>query len=155
VRGDRALDDDVQTLVIPGATLDAFEVQALAGWVRDGGHLIWHGPDPVNWGHEYVGLFGAKPVDYRAVRTAEVHLFDETWTLDTYGRAMRVQVVPAGATVLARDQDGLPVALVNEVGQGSVTYALPVVEASIARVADDRAARERWVRWYAAMVGDE
>ena len=91
--------------------------------------------------------FGARPVDYRASRAATVDAFGETWKMGVYPRDMRVELVPDGAAVLAQDQEGLPVLLSHEAGQGRVVYALPVVEA-----AADRQARNRWLRWYAGMV---
>jgi hypothetical protein len=152
VRGDQPLDDNLSTLIIPGSMLDALEVQALEAWVRAGHNVIWHGPDPVNWGHEYVRLLGAKPVDYRAARPVTVGAFGDTWRMGTYPRQMRVELVPDEATVVARDQDGLPVVLTHQVERGQVSYALPVVEAAAADVADDRQARSRWKRWYAGML---
>ena len=156
VRGDQPLPDDLETCVITGAILDALEVQQLEAWVRAGGRLVWHGPDPVNWGHECVRLLGANPVDYRAVRAARVDLGGDTWLLGAFPRDMRVELDPDGARVLARDQDGLPVVLTHAVGKGRVTYALPVVEASAAE-AVDRPARDRWQRWYASVLqeGDD
>ena len=115
-------------------------------------HPDWHGPDPVNWGHEYIALLGARPVDYRANRPATIELFGDRWTLDAYPRNMRRELVPDRATTLAADQDGLPTVLTHHVGQGKVVYALPVVESSIANVADDRDARSRWQRWYRGML---
>lgn len=152
VRGDRPLPADLHTLVIPGAMLDTFEVEEVEAWVRAGHTLIWHGPDPVNWGTETVRLLGGKPVDYRAPRPVQVNAFGQTWALDTYPRHMRVEVVPDGAAVLASDEDGLPVALVNRVGSGMVKYALPIVEESIAALAADRLARDRWIKWYEGML---
>ena len=146
------IDNELSTLVIPGSMLDALEVQALEAWVRAGHNLIWHGPDPVNWGHECVRLLGARPVDYRAPRPATVEAFGETWALGAYPRDMRVELVPDDATVLACDQDGLPVVLTRQVDRGQVTYALPIVDASAAEVADNRQARSRWQHWYAAML---
>jgi hypothetical protein len=151
VRGDQPLDEPVETLVIPGAILDAVEVQVVEAWVRKGRTLIWSGPDPVNWGHEFVRLFGARPIDYRTPRPATVHAFGEEWTLDTFPRDMRVEVVPDAAEVLVGDQDGLPVMLRNTVGQGQVLCALPIVEAA-ADHAGDREARDRWQRWYAGAL---
>jgi hypothetical protein len=151
-RGPGCLGSRMQTMVIPGSMLDALEVQALEAWVRAGGRLIWHGPDPVNWGHEYVRLLGARPVDYRAPRPASVDAFGETWTLGLYPRDMRVELVPDQASVLARDQDGLPMLLSHAAGRGQVVYALPIVEASAAEVAGDRQARGRWQRWYKEML---
>jgi hypothetical protein len=152
VRGDQPLDPGLETLVIPGAMLDALEVQALEAWVQGGGTLIWHGPDPVNWGHEYVRLLGARPVDYRACRPARVDAFGETWTMGRYPRDMRVELVVDGAAVLGRDQDSLPMLLRHTAGEGQVVYALPVVEASAAEAAGDRQARNRWLRWYRGVL---
>ena len=154
IRGDLPLDEGLDCLVIPGAMLDALEVQAVEAWVREGHTLIWSGPDPVNWGHEFVRLLGAKPVDYRAPRPARVDAWGDDWVLGAYPRGMRVEVVPETASVLARDQDGLPVILDNEAGQGRVVYVLPIVEASIAEVSADREARDRWQAWYAGILGE-
>jgi hypothetical protein len=152
VRGDGPLDEDIDTLLIPGAMLDALEVQAVEAWVREGHTLIWSGPDPVNWGHEFVRLLGARPVDYRAPRPACVDAWGRDWVLNTYPRDMRVEVVPDTAAVLARDQDGLPVVLSSEAGQGQVVYALPIAEASVAQISTDRVARDRWQQWYASIL---
>jgi hypothetical protein len=152
VRGDQPLDDSLRTLVIPGSMLGAVEVQALEAWVYAGHNLIWHGPDPVDWGHEYVGLLGARPVDYRATRPATIEAFGEKWRIGAYPRGMRVELVPDETTVLARDQDGLPGVLTHLVERGQVTYALPLVDASAAEVAEDWQARSRWKRWYAEML---
>ena len=152
VRGDLPLDPGLHTIVITGALLDLREVNALDAWVRSGRTLIWHGPDPVNWGHEYIALLGARPVDYRADRPATIELFGDRWTLDAYPHNMRAELIPDRATTLAADQDGLPTVLTHHVGLGKVVYALPVVESSIASVADDRDARSRWQRWYRGML---
>ena len=61
-------------------------------------------------------------------------------------------MVPDAAEVVARDQDGHPVVLSHRYGEGQVVYALPVVEASMAEVSDDRQARARWQRWYEGML---
>jgi len=153
VRGDRPLPQDLQTLVIPGAIPDAQEVQALEAWVREGGHLLWHGPDPVNWGHELVRLLGARPVDYRSVSPARFDAFGQNWTLDVYGREMRVELRIDTATILARDEDRLPILLRNNLGRGCVVYALPLVDECVARVADRPEQRRRWLKWYEGMYG--
>lgn len=88
---------------------------------------------------------GVRPVDYRAERAAMAEVFGQTWTLESCPRGMRVEVVADDAEVLARDQDGLPVALANRAGAGVVACALPRVEASIAAVAGDRTARDHWL----------
>lgn len=152
VRGGGLLDGGVQTMIVPGAMLDALEVQALECWVGAGHTLIWHGPDPVNWGPEMIRLLGARPVDYRAPHPAAVEVFGERWVLPSYPHDMRVEIVPAGAEVLAYDEDGLPVVLAHRAKKGRVVYALPQVEAPIAEAATDRAARDRWIRWYEGML---
>ena len=81
-----------------------------------------------------------------------MELSGETWTLDAYPKQMRVEVVPDAAEVVARDQDGHPVVLKHRYGEGQVVYALPVVEASMAEVADDRRARTRWQKWYEGVL---
>jgi hypothetical protein len=152
VRGDQALDPTLPVLVIPGALLGADEAEALEAWVRAGKRLLWHGPDPVNWGHAYIHLLGARPVDYRAARPASINLWGEAWTLGGYPHGMRVEVAPTTAQVLARDEGGLPVVLANRVGQGSVIYTIPLVEDAIAGDAGDRERRDRWGRWYEATL---
>jgi hypothetical protein len=99
-----------------------------------------------------VRLLGAKPVDYRAVHPVKLHAFDEQWTFSSWPRDMRVELVPQEATVLAVDQDSLPLLLANKVGRGSVTYALPIVEEGIAGVSDTLDERSRWQRWYAGVL---
>ncbi len=145
------LPNDLKTLLIPGAVLDALEVQALEKWVSEGGRLIWHGLDPVNWGHELVQLLGARPVDYRSVRPARIDAFGQTWMLDTYRRGMRVELRADTATILARDGDRLPVLLHNHHGQGRVIYALPLVDENVAQNAGDPERRNRWLQWYNGM----
>lgn len=153
VRGDRPLDPTLRTLVIPGLRLTADELDALEPWVRSGGRLIWHGPDPVNWGPRTIRLLGAAPVDYRSARAAQAMLYGQTWTLEHYPRGMRLQVTPGEATVVAEDDRGLPIVLQNRVGVGTVLYALPLVEQSIVPLADDPLARDRWVAWYRGALG--
>ncbi|MBN1584187.1 MAG: cellulase family glycosylhydrolase [Anaerolineae bacterium] len=152
VRSNCPLPARLNTLIISGAIPDALEVKAIATWVESGGHLIWHGPDPVNWGHELVHLLGARPVDYRATCPVQVHAFGEQWTLDSWPRNMHVELVPDSAAVLATDQNHLPVLLSNQVGKGRVTYALPIIEESIAGVSDAPSLRDRWQRWYAGIL---
>jgi hypothetical protein len=52
-----------------------------------------------------------------------------------------MEVVPEGAQVVARDDDGLPAVLVNRVGAGAVAYSIAVPEAAILPDAADAAAR--------------
>lgn len=152
VRGDRPIDPAVHALVIPSARLDSDEAEALEAWVSAGNRLIWHGLDTHSWGHEYVRLLGAKPVDYRAARAVSVSAFGDVWVFADYPRGIRAEVVPETATVIARDAYQLPVLLTNRVGQGVVNYALPVVEEAIASVAGDRRLRDRWKAWYGRML---
>ncbi|MBN1937874.1 MAG: cellulase family glycosylhydrolase [Anaerolineae bacterium] len=152
VRGDQPLSANLKKLLISGAMLDALEVQAVETWVRGGGNLIWHGPDPINWGHEMVRLLGAWPVDYRSVRPVQVDAFGLTWVLDTYPRDIRIELRTGAATIMARDGDRLPVLLRNDYGRGCVTFALPLVEEMVAQVADDPERRSRWLKWYDGLL---
>ena len=68
-------------------------------------------------------------------------------------RAAVFEVVPGAATVVSRDQDANPVLLTNGYGAGRVVCALPIVEASMAEVADNRQTRARWQKWYEGMLG--
>jgi hypothetical protein len=152
VRGDLPMDPSISTIVVPGALLGVDEAAMIGEWVRSGGKLIWHGPDPVNWGAAYINLLGARPVDYRASRPVQVNVFGQCWEMATYLHNMRTEVDPTTARVLATDGDGLPVVLQNTVGQGCVVYAIPVVEDAVAQVAHLREERDRWRLWYAGML---
>jgi hypothetical protein len=152
VRGDLPLPADVGCMVIPGALVDANEADALRGWVEAGGRLVWHGPDPMGWGHSYIPLLGALPVDYRAARAMHVQAFGHSWHLERYPRHMRVQIEPDTAQVIACDADGLPAVLRHPVGRGVVAYALPVVEDAMAAVSQERDARACWANWYEGML---
>jgi hypothetical protein len=152
VRGDLPIETSAHTILIPGTLLGADEAGALERWVRAGNRLVWHGPDPNNWGSTYARLLGAKPVDYRTAREVKADIFGETWTFATYPRGTRVQVTPETATVLAQGQEQMPLLLTNRLGRGTVVYALPLVEDGIARVADERGLRTRWKLWYEGML---
>lgn len=151
VRGDQPLPADVKTLVISSVFVDGDEAAALLAWVRAGGRLIWHAPDPINWGNDYIALLGALPLDYRAPREINVAFAGKQWQLAHHPRNVRMEVQPTTAQVIAQSDDGLPCVLANEVGAGHVVYALPAVEKGIAEVAGDRAARDAWATWFAAM----
>lgn len=151
VRGDLPLDHAPGTLVIPGALLGGDEAAALDVWVRAGGRLIWHGPDPVNWGWSYASLLGARPLDYRAPQPTVIELGGQSWSFEAYPRRVRLELAPDMASVIARDQAGLPMVLLNRVGRGAVLYALPLVEDAIAEVAPNRDLRSRWQGWYEAV----
>lgn len=152
VRGDLPPDGSVHTILVPGALLGSDEAEALEPWVRAGGHLIWHGPDQVNWGRQYIQLLGAVPVDYRAARPIGVRAFGAEWRFSSYQRNARVQVAARSAQVLAADHGGVPVLLTNRVGDGIVAYALPVVEDAMAEVSDQPNQRDRWSAWYRGML---
>ena len=150
LRGGQPIPDSVRTIVVPGVYLTYHEVVALREWVEAGGRLIWHGPDPINWGQECMRLLGARPVDYRPARTVTVSAFGEEWAFAALPRQCRLEVAPVNASTLARDADGLPMMLRHALGRGQVLYALPQVEETAARLAEDRRARDRWVRFYVA-----
>ena len=152
VRGDQPLDSDLRQIVVPGAMLDILEVEALEDWANKGGQLVWHGPDPMSWAATYRRFLGARPVDYRATRPAQVDAFGDRWTLGQYARGIRMEVVPEGAEVVARDGDDLPAVLVHRVGEGAVAYSIGVPEAAMLPDAADADARARWTRWYAGML---
>lgn len=152
VRGDQPLDAGLKTILVPGAFLGADEQEALETWTRAGGRLIWHGPDPYNWGYTCIRLLGAKPVDYRSARAVKVNSFDDEWSLSEHPRGCRVEAVTETAIVLARDEQGLPALLMNTLGDGCVVYALPLIEASILPLAAEPAKRERWLKWYAKIL---
>ena len=152
VRGDQPIDPSIRTIVNPGMFIDAREAAALAVWVESGGRLIWHGIDPVNWGHAFMRLTGAAVVDYRACRPVTLDAFGGRWSFDHFPRSMPPQVAPRSAIVLARDDRGLPMVLANSLGRGCVVTALPTVEEAVARLADDPPSRDRWTAWYAGML---
>jgi hypothetical protein len=152
VRGDLALDSSLNTMLIPGALLGGDETAALDAWVRSGRRLIWHGPDPFNWGADCIRLLGARPVDYRSTQAQQIAYAGEVWTLGGYPRNMRVELAPTTAQVLARTEDGLPSVLVNRVGDGTVVYALPLLEDAMADVSCDHTSRSRWLTWYRRML---
>jgi hypothetical protein len=68
-----------------------------------------------------------------------------------------VEVETLDASVMARDESGLPVLLRRPLGKGCVVTAMPFVEEGIAAFADDRPSRDRWLQFYlgelAEMVG--
>jgi len=148
IRGDRPVPDGLRALIIAGAMVNADEARSLEGWVRAGGRLIWSGPSLSNWGTEFSRLIGGDPVDVRSTRPAAVRCFDQEWTFADYPQGARLEVAPATAEVVASDSAGIPVVLRNRVGDGVVVCTLPIVEEAIARVADQREQRDRWLAWY-------
>jgi len=152
VRGDQPLPADLPTLIIAGARLDAAEAQALNHWVRAGNTLVWHAPDPFSWGLEYNELIGAKPVDYRSAQPIEFRAFGQMWPCANFAQAIRIEVEPDTATVLARATDGLPVLIQRRIGAGTVITVLPQVDETIADLAGDRPARDRWLAYYRGLL---
>jgi len=150
VRGDQNLPEDLTTLLIPSVLIGAEEVPALRDWVSNGGNLLWHGPDPVNWGPQYIELLGAKPVDYRLRRDTVVALGGKSWKFGSWPRGMRVEVMPETAAVWGTDEESrLPVILHHRVGKGRVIAVLPQVEDSIASQTPNHG---HWSDWYAAIL---
>jgi hypothetical protein len=128
------------------------DVAELRAWVADGGDLFWHGPDPLAWSDELTALLGARPVDWRSARGISVSAFGERFTMAHFPHDVRAELEPCGASVLAQDQQGLPVLLENRVGRGRVRYVLPIVEEAIVPVAAHPTARDRWAAWYRGML---
>jgi hypothetical protein len=155
VRGGKPIPQAVKTLIVPGALLPVNEAEMLTGWVGAGGRLVWHGPDPVNWGPAYINLLGAKPVDYYSPHPIQVQAFGKEWRFDRFPRSIQVEVELTTARVTARDDKNRPVVFTNRVGAGQVTSALPCVEAAIAAVSGDRALRQAWQVWYEGMLSVE
>lgn len=139
-------------LLVAGVNLRVDEVEALAAWVAAGGRLVWHGPDPVNWGGAYTGLIGAVPLDYRAPGARRGEFAGEAWEFASFPRGMRCEIEERGAEVLMRDQDGNPLLLRHRLGRGTVVTALPVPEEAPAGCAADRTRRDRWAGWYRAVL---
>lgn len=154
LRGDLPIDPGLQTLLIPGILLSSCEADRLAEWVAAGSNrrLVWSGPDFINWGTAYIRLLGAQAVDYRLPQPILVNWHGQTWEFTAYPRGLRGEVQPAGAQVLARDQEGRPALLKNRVGQGWVVSSLPSVEESIARFSTDQQRRDAWIDFYRQLL---
>lgn len=142
----------VRAVLLAGVPLDARDRAALQAWTIAGGELFWHGPDPLDWDNEMSAWLGAQVVDWRSPRGISVSTFGERFTLAHFPHDVRAEFAPAGATVLATDQQGLPVLLENRIGNGRVRWMAPLVEEAIAPVATHPAARDRWVAWYRGML---
>ena len=149
VRGDLpAIPDDVETLVIAGARLDLHEILRVSDWVARGGRLVWHGVDAASSCARTTPLLGAVAADFRSARTMSVALFGETWPIERFGGGTRSEFAPTTARVLAFDADGVGQAFVNRLGDGAAFWSVGVIEESIAAVAGQPAARDRWCGWY-------
>ena len=99
-----------------------------------------------------IRLLGAKPVDYRLAGPTKIEVGPDTWEFTHFPRQTHVEVIPETAKVLARNERGLPVLLVNPLGQGRVICVLPHVEETIARSGLGRIQRDRWQNWYAQIL---
>lgn len=155
VRGDQPIPDDLAALVVPSQHLRVDEAEALAVWVEAGGRLLWTGVDPVNWGAAYRRVLGAVPVDYRgASQGRRGEWAGRVWEFTSFPRSMRCDVEVAGAEVLIRDQDGLPLATRFANGHGRVVAVFPCVEDQPAGVADRPAERDVWIGFYAALLDE-
>lgn len=150
IRGDRPLPADVGLILIPGLCTDRHEIAALAEWVRAGGHLWWHGPDPVNWGADMASLVGARIADYHFNVPASVNLAGATHRLGFFPRGLRLEAMPAGAQVIASDEIGNPLILSHSVGRGRSVSVLADVEAGI--LSGWPGEEAAWTSWYAALV---
>jgi hypothetical protein len=148
VRGGGDIPPGVKTLVVAGPYLRADEAGQLGDWVSAGGKLIWHGPDPVNWGLDYIRLTGASPLDYRADLPSQTHIEGSGFRFEHYPRGLRVEVRADTAQIMARADDSLPLVLLHELGQGKVICTLPQVEETVASYSADRAQRDAWLDFY-------
>jgi hypothetical protein len=143
---------DCRRLLVLGGPETVADAAALCSWVAQGGELFWHGPDLLDWNSDLETLLGARPIDWRSARGISVNAFGERFTMAHFPRDVRAELEPCGATVLATDQQGLPVLLENRVGRGRVRYVLPLVEEAIVPVAAHPTARDRWAAWYRGML---
>ncbi|MDR1284176.1 MAG: cellulase family glycosylhydrolase [Opitutaceae bacterium] len=137
VRGDRPIptpsEGGVLRIVVAGSFPALDEIESLRHWVEQGGHLLWHGPDPLGWGAETTRLTGAMIADYHAPVPTTVSTDQAVYRLDCYPRGLRLAVASCGAQTSFVDADGLPMILERSLGQGRVTTVLADVEGSILR----------------------
>ncbi len=152
VRGDRPINPRTKTIFVTGSNLSNEEAEAMIAWVEAGGKLIWHGPDPMNWGPVYQRLLGAFPVDYRRGGDAVIAWGGGEWKIGQFPRNIRAEVTLSGANVLAIDDSEWPAVLRHSLGKGTVTYAMAMIEQAIARGNLPRADRDRCTQWYQAML---
>ncbi|EIP98540.1 endo-beta-mannanase [Opitutaceae bacterium TAV1] len=153
VRGGGPIPPGIRRLVVAGAALDSREVEAFHLWVeRDGGHLLWHGPDPQGWASATTHLVGAAISDLGSATPVETRFFDRVFRFPCHPRDTRVTVAPREATVLLRDETGRPLLLHRRLGAGAVTCALPDVEAGVLRQWPDGEQDDAWVLWYSRLL---
>lgn len=152
VRGDLPLRGEYSVLFLPGTKITIDEARSLEQWVKEGGRVIWHAPNPSNWGKDFSNLLGATPMDQHSSATVTVNAFGNTWRFDTFPHATRLKLKCHSAEVLAVDDRDMPMVLVNRIGKGMIAYALPMVEDSIAIDSERKCTRDQWRNWYEGML---
>jgi len=152
VRGDLPLNDEYSILFLPGTKITIDEAVRLEEWVKNGGKVIWHAPNPSNWGKDFSRLLGATPMDQHSSATVTVKTFGNIWRFDTFPHATRLKLKCHSAEVIAMDDRNMPMVLANRIGKGKVAYALPMVEDSIAVDSERIVTRDRWKSWYEGML---
>jgi hypothetical protein len=154
VRGDQPIPAGIRTLVVAGHALLCEESAALAAWVRQGGKLIWSGPTWSQWDTSVDAVLGAQPVDIRTPRPVTVECFGGRWALAHYPSDGRCIARVTTARVIAAGDDGQPMVLANTLGKGRAVAVLAQPEETMLAVGADRAARDRWQRWHAGLLGE-
>jgi hypothetical protein len=120
--------ESVDYLVIAGASLTILEVRRLRAWVELGGHLLWHGPDPLNWGTDMVALLGAAPIDFGARVEVSVSAGKRSWKLGAFPRDTFLRIELRGAHMRIAAPAGRAFVFEHRIGSGSVTTCLALPE---------------------------
>lgn len=158
VRGDLPLppSSEVACIVITGAFTGLDEIEALHRWVEQGGQLLWHGPDPVNWAQAMSRLIGAEIADYRAATPVTTTTSEGAYEFSCFPRSMGMRIEPRGAQILMTDSEGSPLVLRHKVGTGCVTAVLADVEASfLAQWVNRKEKEASWGAWYASLLSQK
>ncbi|EIP99862.1 endo-beta-mannanase [Opitutaceae bacterium TAV1] len=158
-RGDRPIPtpaEGVRRIVVAGSFPTLGEIESLRCWVEQGGHLLWHGPDPLNWAAETTRLTGAMIADYHAAVPTTVSPDHAVYHLECYPRGLRLAVALCGARQSCADADGLPMILERRLGKGRVTTVLADVEGSILlhRQAPATGWQPPGSNWYLSLLAD-
>lgn len=156
---DGSIPASVRTLVLPAICLTPAEIDALHAWVSAGGRLIWNSPAAGNWGPTQSRLIGASVADYHPPCPQHVTIGGVSYTFgrqDGAGGSIRLEVSETTATVLAKDQDGLPVLLRHPIGNNGglvLTTLLPVEREACSDTSADRFAQpQAWYRLLLALA---